>query len=494
MSTLRKFRAWRARSDVNALIEYAARDERDGSRVVQAPHHRRLQQLAAQHSHLAVVGFPESAKTTQLSVWRTIYELGNDPSLTFLIAHATQSGAEKIVRAIGRTIEQNAELAAVFPNLKPGPTWTSSTLMLANAPASMTTPNVVAVGADSSGAMGYRFRRVVLDDVPTLATTRTKDARENAWLWYSLVIAPRMTPDARIISVANAWSDDDLSHRLGRLPNWQFERVSVLDDKGHSTWPQRWPLDRILERRNELGLRAFSTAYLCNPVSAETAIFQLEWLHAAVMRGTSSAPYVLSPPQGARAVCGVDPAFSTAPGADMTAIVVVINHANGHREVVECAAGRWSLDHIAARVHEISGRWKARVVVESNGGGTWLVQQLKAAGLPVTGAQTNAQNKEARVAALASELELGKWSFHCPIAPQQFPMLDESEQARLTRALATLNPEKRALLDELAKYDPNDHMGDRASALLLCLEKIRETEGRARIQWTSKQALGIRNL
>ena len=140
-----------AREDPNEFCELVLRDEEKGTPIVQAPTHERFQKLAVEHDRLIVWGHVESGKTMQLSIGHTLWELGRNPRLRFVIASATTRYSSRIVSALRRYIEQPGPLHDIFPNLKPGPVW-SATAITVEIPARRACPRIQACRRPASAS------------------------------------------------------------------------------------------------------------------------------------------------------------------------------------------------------------------------------------------------------------------------------------------------------------------------------------------------------
>lgn len=423
---------------------------------------------------VVVYGHPEFGKST-LIVLAALWILGNDPSKRLVFGSGTATQAERMLGMFMRTVETSAELALIFPTMKPGRVWTRTEASIATAPATLDAANIRTAAPGSDSILGTRADHIFLDDLCGRGNTRSKDQRDELDAWYVTTIASRFAPNAHLFCSGTVWHPDDQLHRIASAPGVHVERFPLLDAKGNSTWPTRWPLARIESRRQELGSAAFTLVCQCVDLDPHGGTFKAEWIDAAIAKGATSPDFVHNIPIG-RIYIGVDPAFSVGPSADLTAIAAVLAYDNGEREVLEIIAGKWPLPAIAERVTLMAQKWRAaKVMVESNSGGTWLVDELKGARVHgVEGIHTGSQNKDAALAALSGEFEFGKWRLHNPRGGMTDDMI--------------------ALRRDLLAYTPDEHLPDRVSAVILALQGIRLAEQRPRIRWTTKASLGIRNL
>jgi hypothetical protein len=108
-----------ARKDAAVFCEYVLKDEETKADVENAPHHWVWQRILDAHPSVVIFAHIESAKTSAISLGRTLWETGNDPTLRHAIASANQDQAKKVLRAVRTYIESSDELREVFPDLLP---------------------------------------------------------------------------------------------------------------------------------------------------------------------------------------------------------------------------------------------------------------------------------------------------------------------------------------------------------------------------------------
>jgi len=435
----------RARQSPTTFAGYVLRDATTNKPVKLAPQHRAMHALW--NGDRAVVwAFAEGGKTTNLAA-RLAWELGRNPGLRINVVGGALGQAEKLTESTRRLIESDA-YARVFPGVavakaKDGAFWVTG--RVAFSPSASVTPT----GLGQGSVLGQRFDLVVGDDLLDLDSTRTQLGRDRAWQALTEVHLSRLTPGGRVWLSGTAWNSDDVLERAARLPGWVGRRFPVLDSHGRSTWPERWPLDRVELRRQELR-HAFSRVMMCAPLDESCLVFGPELIDRALLNGRM--PHLS--PVGGRVLLGVDPAFSVGPGTDLSAIVMVVVDDSNIRHLTHVEASRMNHDQLVDRVSNLARANKATVYIEANAGGGVLATML-AKRVPTKGLYTTKQSKVARVEALNAELCSDQWAFSCP--------------------LGSPSAELRALCQELESFslDPAVHTGDRASALLVACEGAR---------------------
>jgi hypothetical protein len=453
-----------ARVDPNTFIEFVLRHEKTGAPIIQAPIHEAWQDLANRYERLLIWAHVGAGKTSQLSIGRTLWELGRNPSLRVVILSNTLRGqSTKLVRALKKYIEESDELHEVFPNLIPDTPWTDDQLTVKR-PIIAKDPSIQATSVHGN-ILGARIDYLIVDDILDVENTRTEYAMEGTWDWYQGTIPGRMTKKSRAICVGNAWHEKDMLHRLAKQ-GWQSYRYPVVDEHGEPRWPEEWPAEVIARMRKELGPIESARQLDCVARNDQTSRFKMAWISKALARGNGlpAAHRLRSVPTGCRVITGVDLAVSKKDSADESALVTVLEFGNHDRRLLNITAGRWSGPEIVREIKDIYLRFHSIFWVETNAAQEYLVQFINETdAIPVHSFVTgrNKMDSAFGIESLATEFDNGKW-----IIPNENGLCE---------------PEIEKLIGEMLWYDPTKHTGDRLMATWIAREGIRDigedTEG-----------------
>lgn len=440
------------RHDVNAFMEFVLRDEETGRPVEQARMHVEMQAAYDAEGFLLVMAHPESGKTQQLVVGRTLFELGRDPTERHVFLNNGQDGAKKSLGAVKKYIERSEELRAVFPKLRPGRLWREDAIVVDGAGLSKD-PSVYCLGFHGN-ITGARIDRAKVDDLLDFENTRTETARQDAESWFKRTFLTRLTSRASCVFLTNAWHEEDLAHTLPD-DGWHSLRYPVLDEQGKSTWPERWPIARIEDWRKRLGPLEFTRMFLCEPRDPGAVSFRPEWLRSALRRGANFGlvDQVVHAPEGALIVTGVDLGASRKMTGGVTAMYTAAVYPSGLRQLIAARSGRWSGGDVLRNLVDVGERFGGVIVVEDNGVQRYIVElgneEEVAVPVPVLPFYTgrNKYDLTLGVDAMATEFEAGRW------------LLPSGRRGRET-------PEEvKRLLREMRAYTPGGHPGDRLMAL-----------------------------
>lgn len=276
-----------ARKDINAFVEYVMRDEHTNKPIEQASTHLRMQTACEDHDRLILWSHVEAGKSFQIAVARVLFILGTHPNATVAIVSDTHAQASKIIRLIGKYIENSDEYHEVFPHVKRGEPWTSTALYLEPLPGRIPPkdPNVQATNIGGN-ITGSRVSHMIWDDILDLENTATAAYRNKVYTWLkSAECMGRLLEGAPVWCIGNAYHPDDALHRLAREPLWHFMRLAVEDEHGQPTWPERWSADRIARKRLDAGPLEFARQMMCLARDDSESRFKREDLDACCARG-----------------------------------------------------------------------------------------------------------------------------------------------------------------------------------------------------------------
>lgn len=438
-----------ARWDINAFITAVMRDEKTGLPLDQAPVHETWHQLAEEHDRLLIWSAIEHGKTTQLTIARTLFELGRDPTLRTVIVSNTAGQAQKVLRSIKRYIESSPELHAVFPELRPtADNWTSSSITVRRNTMSKD-PSVQALGIHGN-ILGARVDRLYMDDLLDTENTHTARSREDCFLWIQANCLGRLTATARVLIVGTAFHPDDTLHRLARFPGWKAFRYPVLDDQGQPRWPERWWAARIQQVRDTLGPLEFARQLMCVARDDSEARFKKDWIDWCLLRGEGKTLcYGMDKlPPGFKTYTGVDLAVQQKDASDLTCLFTIAVHPAGDREVLNIESGKWAGPDIVSKIIDHHRRYMSICIVENNAAQDFIVQFARGQfAVPIRPFTTgrNKAHPEFGVESIAAEMAGRKW-----IIPAH------NGQAA--------HPEIYQWVQDMLFYQPTAHTGDRLMA------------------------------
>lgn len=215
----------RARYDPAAFCSYVLRDEKTGKPIMMQPMHEDWHSLYTYHSRLLIWKFVEAGGSYQMTVGRTLWELGRNPSLRIVIFSKSHEFAQQAVVNIAKYIDYSQELHSVFPHLKRaiGYSWTMNTLFVER-PVLSRHPSVMALALHGQ-ILGQRIDRLHGDDVVNYENAYSPANRADTYRWFKSTLTGRMTEDSKICLIGNPWHEDDLLSKLANEPGWKAVKI-----------------------------------------------------------------------------------------------------------------------------------------------------------------------------------------------------------------------------------------------------------------------------
>lgn len=447
-----------ARTDFNTFAELVAVDDENGEPIRQAKIHKEWAVLCERYKRLLIWSHINSAKTTQLSILRTVWELGKDPTLRFAILSNTKGQAEQILRAIAGYIERNPEVKAIFPHLKPDPAgpWTNTRLrVVRTGNAKDASVRAVGVHGDLTGA---RVDRLIVDDILDPENCDTEANRKKLAAWYKAVAVGRLTRRARVLVVGTAYHPRDLLHELAAQKGWMWFRFPVVNSKGIISWPELWTSERIQGMRAELGPSEFARQLLCKARDDDEARFKQEWIDIALRAGDGLEllAKIDEIPEGCAVFTGVDVGVKKTKRADEAAFFTFMEDAKGNRRILDITAGKFTGPEMIRIIKDLYKRYQSLFVVENVAAQDFLLQFLvDQSNIPVLPHTTTGAKRDPvlGVEGLAIELSNGKWIF--------------------PNRKGIVAPQLDKFITEMLFYTPSAHTGDRLMACYFARDKAR---------------------
>jgi predicted phage terminase large subunit-like protein len=240
------------------------------------------------HRFVALSVFRGGAKTTLLRTF-TMKRLAYGVSHTILFISAAQEHSKKSLEWLRIQVETNKPLARAFGLVK-GKKWTDEMIQVRSEILG-TTATVIALGITGQtrgiNVADYRPDLIVVDDPCDEENTSTPEQRAKISDLFFGAVAKSLTPatecpDAKMVLLQTVLNGEDLISRCLKDPAWASRSYSCLDEKGKSTWTERFPTDVLLKDKGDHIQRGQLPLWLremeCKVVSSETSTFRAEWL------------------------------------------------------------------------------------------------------------------------------------------------------------------------------------------------------------------------
>jgi hypothetical protein len=346
---------------------------------------------------LLLLAFRNSGKSTIVGLF-CAWLLCRDPALRILVLSGEFSLARKMARNVRRIVERHPLARHLRPTR--GDEWAADHFTVARR-AEWRDPSVLAKGI-AANITGVRSDVVICDDVEVPNTCDTAEKRETlrtrlAEIDYVLVPGGAQlfvgTPHtAASIYAPEAPGGGDAAPPL--LAGFDRLELPLLDARGLSRWPERFPADRIARIRARSGPAKFDSQMLLRPRAVEDGRLDPDLLvrYDAELVYTEGNRVPILSLDGRRlvsATCWWDPSFGAPGRGDASVVAVVFTDADGHYFLHRIRY----LSHDPARLAEVDAATQAcrqvaafadacfvpAVTIETNGLGRFLPGLLRQA-------------------------------------------------------------------------------------------------------------------
>lgn len=293
---------------------------------------------------LALLAFRNSGKSTLVGLF-SAWLLLEDPNLRMLVLAADFALAKKMARNIKRVIERHP----LTKGLKPKRTdhWASDQFTVRRG-AELRDPSVLAKGIDAN-ITGLRADVVICDDVevPNTCDTAIKRLDLRARLReidYVLVPGGLQLYVGTPHNYYTIYATESQPHLTESQPHLEEERpflagfnkleLPLLDERGVSQWPERFPLEKIDTIRQRTGPCKFDSQMMLKPRNPAEGRLDPDKLkryasELVYSEGNGEARLTLEGRRLLSASCWWDPSFGSPESGDSSVVAVVFTDEYG---------------------------------------------------------------------------------------------------------------------------------------------------------------------
>jgi hypothetical protein len=279
--------------------------------------HKEIYRLVPESERVVLATPRGHGKSTICSIFYPLWLGLFEKKANITIISASETLAIDWLRAIKRELEVNHKLLAYFGDMK-SEKWADNHIILKNG----SRVNIRARGAQGQ-IRGFRPDVLVCDDLETNETVENEEQRKKLKDWIFKDCLNTLLPGGQFIIIGTIIHPLSVLSDLLAVDNgWVKKKYQAytngVQEPGNELWPQMWPHDKLQARKKEIGSWAFSSEYMNNPVSDETAPIKEHQIR-----------YWKTLPEQYSCVITVDPAYSEDEHADYkVATVVAIDQAH----------------------------------------------------------------------------------------------------------------------------------------------------------------------
>jgi predicted phage terminase large subunit-like protein len=155
---------------------------------------------------------------------------------------------------------------------------------------------------------------IVMDDVDDDELCRNPRRVNETYDWALKALFGTMdSGQGRFVVVGNRIAHNSIVSRFEENPKFYTHKVSIIDEKGHPSWPEKNTIAMVDELVQTMGWRRAQGEYFHNPI-VEGAVFKHEWIRYIEPLKWKEYDYIVS-------YC--DPSFKDSSTSDYKAIITV---------------------------------------------------------------------------------------------------------------------------------------------------------------------------
>lgn len=372
---------------------------------IEGPHHRimaeKFQKVAEGELKRIIINIAPRHGKSELTSWLLpAWMLGKDPSKKIIAATHTADFSVRFGRKVRNLIDTEA-FKTVFPSVslradsKAAGRWDVSG-----------GGEYFAVGV--GGAMTGRGADLLIIDDPhseTAGISPSLDYFDSVYEWYASGPRQRLQPGGAIIIVMTRWHELDLTGQILQSSEerkgsdkWEVIELPALYENGEPLWPDFWSKEELDALKAELPISKWSAQYQQKPTSEEGALIKREYWKEWRKSGPPVCDYVIQ---------SIDTAHTKNARSDFSAITTwgVFQHPNEDGQnvpniiLLDSVNEKLEFPELKNRALELYYAYEPDgYLIEAKAAGLPLIQELRAAGIPVTDyTPSRGQDKLSRV-------------------------------------------------------------------------------------------------
>ncbi len=403
-------------------------------------------------AHWLLMAFRGAGKSTLVGLF-CAWLLGTDASLRILVLAAEQALAVKMVRNVKRIVEAHPFLAPLVP--AKNEQWAGDRFTVARA-LDLRDPSVLARGV-TGNVTGARADVVICDDVEVPNTCETPEKRAElrrrlAEIEYvltpggvQLYVGTPHTYYTIYAESARPEADEDAPF----LDGFHRLEVPLLDDRGDSAWPARYPPAEIDRLRRRTGPNKFASQMQLRPVAVSEGRLDPDRLvpydaELVYTEGNRESVLSLMGRRLVSACCWWDPAYGAPGRGDSSVIAAVFLDGEGRyylhalSYMTHAPDRRGEVDEatqLCRQAAAFAGRYYLpAITLETNGLGRFLPgllrRELARAAVPCAVREVANRRPKAERILDALDAPLAAGAIHAHARVRQTPFLREMREWR----------------------------------------------------------------
>lgn len=217
---------------------------------------------------------PRHSKSSMITIAYPLWLIFRNPKLHILIVNNSATLSEKFGISLREYVKQYGPKYNVYlSDVK----HSNSSMMFEDRKGKLYNGSIKLVGAGGS-ITGEDVDYLIIDDpYKGLADEFTPSALQKKIDWFKTVILQRLEPETRLLILHTRWNSNDLIGYLkANQPNdYIFIEYKAILNDGTPLWKERYSIELLNKRREEIGERMFQALYQQEPMDTTSDFFNL---------------------------------------------------------------------------------------------------------------------------------------------------------------------------------------------------------------------------
>lgn len=264
-------------------------------------HFREWSCLLDTHQRLLLIASRDHGKSTLLSKLYPMVKAMVQPGIEILLVSYSEAQVVKLITGMEDLFEKKELIKSLVPAYREED-WSKTAFKLKNG------SRVDTLTFGTSGRGGH-YDLILVDDPVKDYGGMDADEQED---YFLRALVPMCKPDGQIVVTGTFVYEMDLIERLrGNKAYHVAEYPAINPTTGKALWPERWPIEKLMARKAEVGEYGFAREYLLERLSPGTQFFQKHMIKYY-------DPFKI--PERLARVMSVDPALSL--NGDATGVII----------------------------------------------------------------------------------------------------------------------------------------------------------------------------
>ena len=247
----------------------------------------------------------------------------------------------------------------------------------------------LAIGIGANVA-GHGADLLIGDDLVSEQAVLSSDPDKTfAQAWEYMQVGPlqRLMPGGKIIMIGTRWGKKDPIGRAlqwaeankGSTP-WKEVRFPAILPSGKSLWPEQWPVEQLLAKKEGMFPQFWAAQYMQEPTSEEGALVKREWWRVWPSDKPPKCTFILQSWDTAHGKNdSADPS-----GCQTWGIFPNEDEGNDQLILLDAWTGRKEFPELKKFAFDYYKEWEPdSVIIEKKAAGAPLIQEMRATGIPV---------------------------------------------------------------------------------------------------------------